>query len=296
MNNNQQGWLGKLFGKSPKSENSNVPGTGKSIEDMNASMKMLANMALGSDPPNYERAFTHFKMAAEEGNDAEAQYNLATFYATGRGTEKNFLLAAYWYNKAFEQGDPEAEKRKTRATWDYFNGNIDQWNEQEFFEEAVGYQYLLYGKENAVDEATDQIEDMADNYHLNHKDYPHSLKCYRTMAEFGNSSRGMFNLGINLLRGYGTERNDLAALYWFDKAADLSNEQAKQYRDGIVDAYMLQQNNGPIEAAVTIPGKMKMEFEAKSVFDVLSLWCKFGSDGVMLDEEKSKYWKSRIDN
>ena len=261
----------------------------KSIQDLNSTVKMLAHTALNSDPPDYKFAFINFKNAAENGNDAEAQYNLATLYATGKGVDKDLLSAAFWFNKAEEQGDAQAGKCKVKATWDYFFENIDQWDEYETYKAAIDFQILLYGKQNADDKAKDLISGISANL-MRRQDYAKSLKCYRAMAEFGNDDTSMFNLGLIYMQGFGTAINQLAALYWFDKAADLGNKQAKTNRDLVFNEF-LKQKKGPVEATMTLPGKFSMDFKAKSIFGVLSVWCKFGSDGVMLDEEKSKYWE-----
>ena len=47
--------------------------------------------------------------AANRG-DSIAQYNLAYMYENGEGIEKDIDQAIYWYKKAAEQGDKEAQK------------------------------------------------------------------------------------------------------------------------------------------------------------------------------------------
>ncbi len=57
---------------------------------------------------NLERAFYWYQKAVENGN-INAQYNLATLYYKGEGTEKNLEKAFYWYQKAAENGVIKAQ-------------------------------------------------------------------------------------------------------------------------------------------------------------------------------------------
>jgi len=49
-----------------------------------------------------------YRKAAENGN-IKAQFNLATLYENGEGTEKNLEKAFYWYQKASENGNEAAQ-------------------------------------------------------------------------------------------------------------------------------------------------------------------------------------------
>jgi TPR repeat protein len=55
------------------------------------------------------KQFEFYKRRAEEGSD-DAQFQLATRYLTGKGTEKNSKLARQWLEKAAAQGHSEAKK------------------------------------------------------------------------------------------------------------------------------------------------------------------------------------------
>ena len=56
---------------------------------------------------NYEQAVYWFTKAAEQGN-AEAQFALGFCYANGEGIEQNYEQAVYWYAKAAEQDNMDA--------------------------------------------------------------------------------------------------------------------------------------------------------------------------------------------
>ena len=61
----------------------------------------------------YPGAVKCFRQAAEQGH-AEAQYNLGVCYANGCGVPKDLQPAIYWYTKAAEQGNEDAQKALTK--------------------------------------------------------------------------------------------------------------------------------------------------------------------------------------
>ncbi|MCF6256772.1 MAG: sel1 repeat family protein [Gammaproteobacteria bacterium] len=60
------------------------------------------------DNEDYAEAFTLFSRLAEEGN-AEAQYNLAMLYRTGKGVKKDMGASFKWFQRAAEQGISDAQ-------------------------------------------------------------------------------------------------------------------------------------------------------------------------------------------
>ncbi len=60
------------------------------------------------DNEDYAEAFTIFSRLAEAGN-AEAQYNLAMLYRTGKGVEKDMDASFKWFQHAAEQGISDAQ-------------------------------------------------------------------------------------------------------------------------------------------------------------------------------------------
>jgi TPR repeat protein len=242
-----------------------------SIQDLNEDVKMLADIALNADPPDYNMAFMQYKLAAEEGDDKDAQYNLASMYATGRGTEKNYMLAAYWYKKVADQGDEEAKKLLKKVWLDYTNENIEDWTYAELFEQTAKYIENFYDEQNVFD----LIESLS-VYYCDKQNHSSAFKCFQAEAIFGKSSEAMYNLGICFNRERGVEQDDLAALYWLDKAADCGNVPAKTHRDGILDAYIHSQ-----------PAKIQ------DLLELLASWCERGTGEVPVDKEKSEYWREK---
>lgn len=57
---------------------------------------------------DYATAISRFTDAAEQGND-RAQYALGAMYHEGEGVPKNHEAAAYWYTKAAQRGNIQAQ-------------------------------------------------------------------------------------------------------------------------------------------------------------------------------------------
>lgn len=58
---------------------------------------------------NYAKAYRLYCMAVSRG-DVEANYRLGWMYFNRRGVEKNNALAAGWFKRAADRGDPHAQK------------------------------------------------------------------------------------------------------------------------------------------------------------------------------------------
>ena len=112
--------------------------------------------------------------------------------------------------------------------------------------------------------------------HFNRKEYPSAAKLFRAAAEFGNDGYSQNYLAVLYNLGAGVEQNDLAALYWFDKAVDNGvADVARKDRDGILNAY--KANFTPTEFYETML--------------TLSSWCGSGHEDVPKDAPKSAFWR-----
>jgi len=67
---------------------------------------------------NYTEAANGYRQAADKG-DAEAQYNLSLFYASGKGVKMDHAEALKWLNLAAEQGHAKAQFKLASM---YYNG------------------------------------------------------------------------------------------------------------------------------------------------------------------------------
>ena len=100
---------------------------------------------------------------------------------------------------------------------------------------------------------------------------------FRAAAEFSSYGYSQNCLAVLYNVGAGLEKNDLASLYWFDKAVDNgAADVAKKDRDGILNAY--KTNLTPREFYEEM---MK-----------LSGWCNIGSEAVPKDAAKAAYWRA----
>lgn len=70
----------------------------------------LDRAAEAYEQEDFETARDIWHAEAEKG-EAEAQYNLGSLYASGKGVPQDFARARQWYARAAEQGDEAAKKR-----------------------------------------------------------------------------------------------------------------------------------------------------------------------------------------
>lgn len=171
----------------------------------------------------------HLRFQSLSGNTT-AQYNLGTLYATGRGTEQNFLHAAYWFYRAAIGGDTQAEKLTMKCLMDYVHKDFAKKTPQALYQEMLHFAEQLYPRENSRDIAVDRMNDLAD-FHMSRREYSADAKLFRAAAEYGDSGKAQNMLAVLYNTGNGVKQNDLVALYWFDRAVDRENR-IGPYRSG----------------------------------------------------------------
>ena|GEM_PF-3572907 len=128
----------------------------------------------------YTQAAFWYRKAADQG-DADAQDALGVLYDDGRGVPQDYAEAAFWYRKAADQGDADAQ-------------------------DALG---VLYDDGRGVPQ-----------------DYAEAALWYRKAAEQGNSS-AEFILGYLYLDGHGVPQDATEAAAWFRKAAEQGDAAAQ---------------------------------------------------------------------
>lgn len=112
-------------------------------------------------------------------------------------------------------------------------------------------------------------------------EYSDAAKLFRAAAEYGNDGYSQNYLGVLYNIGAGVEKNDLAALYWLDKAVENgAADVAQTDKDGILNAYK----------ASLSPAEF-YEYMMQ-----LSGWCSLGDENVPKDAEKAKYWRTIGEN
>ncbi|GES73526.1 kinase-like domain-containing protein [Rhizophagus clarus] len=168
-----------------------------------------------------------------ENNDEEAMLNLVNCYKNGKGTEKNYEKAFYWYQKAAENG---TEKNLEKAFYWYQkaaenaaeNGCADAMNKLarcysngEGTEKNLEKAFYWYQKA-AENGSADAMNNLADSYHYGkgtEMDFEEAFYWYQKAAENG-SVDSMNNLPDSYDSGEGTEINFEKAFYWYQQAAE----------------------------------------------------------------------------
>lgn len=233
-----------------------------------------AEICLESNRP--EMALETYKRIVEMAPNTTACYNLGSLYAQGRGTDRDFLQAAYWFRQAAVKGDSSAEKMLTKSTMDYLEQDLSGIMPYGLYQKIQQYILLLYPKEDGNLIAAETLYGLA-GHHFNKKEYAGAAKLFRTAAEFCNHGKSQNCLAVLYNMGAGLEKNDLAAMYWFDRAADNGVEAAKKDRDGILNAYC--ENSSPEEFF--------------HIMETLAKACTGGTVDIPQDYEKAKYWRNR---
>ncbi|MGM9938097.1 MAG: hypothetical protein ACI38A_12200 [Candidatus Ornithomonoglobus sp.] len=224
------------------------------------------------DKKDYSGALNDFKRITELDDNADAMYNIGTMYATGRGTEQNFLEAAKWFKRAADKGIEGASQLLTKTRLDYINSNIDNLNEKglynavtEFVSEALK-QNDIFGTANAY------LCEYG-NFMLKKGEHEKALKAYRTGAIYGRSADCCYNTAVEYYQGY-LVKSIPAALYWFDKAARYGDAEASKTRDNIINSYNDQ--NG--------------DKSTKEMLGSIAMMCVAGNNEIPSDSERASYW------
>lgn len=265
------GLFENLFGKTKRSSltaDEMVPLSEKVIQYMLTN----AEVCLESNMP--EMAFETYRKIVELTTNTTAQYNLGSLYAQGKGTNQDFLQAAYWFRQAIVNGDPSAEKLLLKSTMDYLNQDLSMIMPYDLYQKMQKYILLLYPKMDGNSIAAETLYSLA-GHRFNKKEYAEAAKLFRTAAEYYNHGESQNYLAVLYNAGVGLEKNDLAALYWFDRAADNGVEVSRKDRDGILNAYF--ENSSPEEFF--------------DVMETLARACINGTIDIPCDNEKAKYWR-----
>ena len=243
-------------------------------EDIISLMMETADAAM--DNGDYSRAVDTYRSVLELEPNTDAQYNLRSLYAQGKGVAQNYMEAAYWFHKAEMSGDEQAGKLRLKSTSDFVHQNLSSKTAEQLYHDMTDFvKYLNDDTENVNLEVCRNLYGIAGN-HFNKHEYEAAAKLFRAAGEFGNDGYSQNYLAVLYNAGAGVEKNDLAALYWFDKAVDNgAADVARKDRDGILNAYKTNLS--------------KAEF--CEIMMTLSKWCKAGTDAVPQDAEKAAFWR-----
>ena len=276
------GLFNKLFGKGRESTADNEKKAAQfGAGDVHTSSKaIIENMVRMADKAmekgDFAAAADQYKNILKLEPNETAQYNLGSLYAQGKGVEQDFMEAAYWFRQAELSGDEQAGRLCLKCTMDFVHHDFDSKTPEQLYTDMVRFIRRVYPEKTDVNlEVCRKLYGVAGN-HFNKKEYVAAVKLFRAAAEFGNDGYSQNYLAVLLNAGAGIGKNDLAALYWFDKAVDNgAADVAQKDRDGMLNAY--KTNFTPAEFYEEM---MK-----------LSGWCSVGSKDVPKDAVKAVFWR-----
>ncbi len=259
-----------LFKRNSVSNGKNVAGAANSVGNVN--MRMANELY---EKGEYGRAFEMFRFAAEEEGNSTAQYNLGSMYAQGLGTATDFTEAACWFYKAFKNGEKGADRMATKCLLDYANASLKTETPKGMHDKISMFVRRVYQNEDCGTIVRKNIQELGIYYFNNKKDYSMAARLFRAGAEYENEAMCQNYLAVLYNNGAGVEKNDLAALYWFDRAAEQGVKASQNDRNGILSAYV---------------DSLGAE-ETRKQLNILADWCAGGtSKDVPKDAQKAKYW------
>ena len=216
---------------------------------------------------NYSDALFWYKKAAEQGN-ANAQVNLGRMYKDGLGVERNYSEAFSWFKKSAEQGNSNAQ---------FFLGLLymDGFGVEQNYTEA--FSWYKKSAEQGVAGAQCNLGLLYEEGKGVAQNYTEAFRWYKKSAEQGNSI-AQSNLGLLYEEGKGVEQNKEKAIYWYEKAAEQGNKKAIERLELLNQSVPV---TSPVEGAIfkyTVPEgafvspdktvaiieSMKMEIEVKA--------------------------------
>lgn len=205
---------------------------------------------------------------------AVAQYNLGSLYAQGKGVAQDLCKGAYYFRQAEKNGDAAAAKMVRKRELDYMNQALDGETAAGMYERMRSFVGAVYPEETA--RRVGQELTALGSHCLDKKEYPRAVKLLRAAAEFCSNGQAQNVLGVLYNAGSGVQKNDLIALYWFDRAADQGIAAAGTDRDGILSAYR---------------SSLSME-EFSEYMEQLARWCREGTEDIPKTSEKADRWHS----
>ena len=253
------GFFSRLFGSNSK----------------NNTDTMLDTAEKAIDNGDYTKAVETYREILKLEQNARASYNLGSLYAQGKGVEQDYQEGAYWFHKAELLGDEKAGNFCLKCALDFIHQDFDNKTPEQIYKDVTQFIQKVYSDVDIKLETCRTIYAVAGN-HFKKQEYEEAAKLFRAAGEFGSDGYSQNYLAVLYNAGEGVEQNDVAALYWFDKAVDNgAADVAQQDRDGIFNAY---KNNFSEEAF-------------KATMLKISECCQNGSEDIPKDSEKVEYWR-----
>ena len=165
----------------------------------------------------HAEALRWYRKAADQGH-AQAQFNLAAMYTNSYGVKQDHVEAVQWYRKAAEQGYTVAQ---------FTLGTIyaDGRGVKKDYAEAV--RWYLKAANQGHTEAQFDLGTMYEHGQGVKRDYVEAVRWYRTAADQGYAD-AQNNLGTMYANGRGVQQDYAEAVRWWRKAAEQGDDGAKQ--------------------------------------------------------------------
>lgn len=173
-------------------------------------------------PQDWDKAHYWYKKAAEYGN-AQAQTNFGCIYYNGSGSyAKDYQTASIWFLKAAEQGEVQAQRLLGYMYQNTLGVPQD-------YDKA--YYWTSLAAENGETQALNNLGYLYmvgkdKNGKGVENDYHQALYWYRKAAEGGNAT-AQNNIGYMYENGLGVDENIDSAYIWYKKAYENGYERAK---------------------------------------------------------------------
>jgi len=165
---------------------------------------------------DFEEAVFWWKKAADQGND-QAQFSLGRAYTEGEGVPQDHVEAARWYRESADQGNSWAQFSLGFA---YANG---MGVPQDHVEAARWYR-------KAADQGGVEAQGLLGLAYATGmgvpQDYAEAARWYRKAADQGNTT-AQFLLGSACAKGEGVPQDYPEAVRWWKKAADHGDVEAQ---------------------------------------------------------------------
>ena len=183
---------------------------------------------------SYKTAAQWYEKAADQG-DEDAQANLAELYQNGKGVKKDMNKAILLYLKAISKNSEYATSQLSELIKD--NSPSGQERSNAFLMVAKLYRdgkvaEAIKSWKYLAEKGDRDSQAMLGELYISGQDgleqsYQDALMWYTNAAVQG-SAHGQYGLGVIFGNGWGVERNDNLARFWFQQSSDNGNQQATE--------------------------------------------------------------------
>ena len=169
-----------------------------------------------------------WQKAAEQG-DPEAQYQLGRMYRDGTDVPQDYEKAAEWFRKAAEQGNADAQN-DLGVLYELGNGVPQSYTEAANWYRKAAEQGNMYAQCNLGISYKDGNGVT--------QDYAEAAAWFRKAAEQGHADAQNW-LGVLYENGDGVPQSYTEALNWYRKAAEQGNEDARKKLDRLKENHLI---------------------------------------------------------